>query len=101
MTQVAKTHLHHTIPREVQKLLPRSVRFHKDIIGRRGLPNKVPIDANYHLNTIHRGARGGAYNEVFKTRLLELRGSYDRVRVRDVLQTRDELIQQFNIPYPR
>jgi len=92
-----KFHKHHTIPKEVQKLLPERVRTHPDVIGRKGLPNKMPVEANRHLGELHKGPDGGVYNEVFKTRLLELRGSYDRVRVKDVLKVRDELLNKFDI----
>jgi hypothetical protein len=34
------THEHHTIPKEIQKKLPPNLQKDRDIIGRRGLPNR-------------------------------------------------------------
>jgi RHS repeat-associated protein len=91
----ALSHKHHTIPKEIMKKLPARIQNHKDIIGRRGLPNKTPVEAGRHLNEIHKGAGGGAYNQRFEQEILK-RGGYERVTVKDVLEIRDNLVKEFN-----
>ena len=89
-----KLHKHHTVPREVlKKHLPTDVANYPLVRGRAGAPNrwKIPIDLH---KGIHKGAGGGAYNEVFKQRLRDLGG---KPTAHDVLRIRDDLVKQFGL----
>lgn len=70
-----RTHLHYSIPKEIQKKLPPHLRNDRDIIGRAGLPNRRPVEARKHLREVHdktgisrveTGIGGGRYNLRFQ-----------------------------------
>jgi RHS repeat-associated protein len=91
-----KYHKYHTIPLEIQKKLPKDIRNHPDVKGRKGLPNKTPVESNKHLNKVHKGPDGDAYNQLFKEEIMN-RGGYDQVTVKDITEIRDILVKEFNI----
>ena len=65
----------------MKKILER-IRTHNDIVGRKGLPNRRPAEAERHLNEIHKSRPGdGAYNKRFEQEIMK-RGGYNRVRVK-------------------
>ncbi len=85
-------HKHHTIPREILKHhLPANVA--KAVRGKVGGPNRWAIPEDLH-RAIHKGPRGGAYNEAFKRRLRELGREPTPA---DVRQIRDDLVKQFGL----
>jgi len=61
--------------------------------GRAGAPNRWSIPEDLH-KAIHKGPGGGAYNEAFKRRLLDLEGT---PTVNDVIRIRDDLLKQFGL----
>ncbi|MFZ5945843.1 MAG: hypothetical protein ACOYVD_17260 [Bacillota bacterium] len=91
-----KYHQHHSIPKEIQKKLPEDVRNHPDVKGRKGLPNRRPVEAERHLKEIHKGPGGGAYNKSFDQEILKS-GGYSRIKVKVVTTIRDKLLKIFNI----
>lgn len=80
----ARTHGHHSIPKEIQKKLPEGVAGHPDVRGRRGLPNVREVDASKHIKAhekngisrIETGIGGGKYNLRFQEEI----GREKRVR---------------------
>lgn len=82
---------HHTVPKEILKLLPPDVA--KAVRGKPGAPNIWKVPENVH-KLIHKGKGGGAYNEAFKARLRELG---DNVTAEAVLKIRDDLVREFDI----
>ncbi len=84
--------MHHTIPRAIQKNLPARIRRHIDIRGRRGLPNRIPVEYYKHRR-IHSGRglpqKGGYYNNRFQEEIdkipRELLDADDILRIRDML----------------
>jgi len=99
------SHNHHTIPKEIQKKLPKHLQKDPDIIGRRGLPNRRPVDPNRHIKEIHNktgistketGIHGGAYNKRFDDEI-EKRGGYHKMTKKKVLEIRDMLVKEFGI----
>ncbi len=91
----SKTEKHHTIPKEIQKKLPPEVAKHKDVVGRKGLPNKKSIPYKKHRE-IHKGAGGGKYNQRFDQEIKK-RGGYQNVSPKDVTNIRDKLVKEFGL----
>ena len=88
--------MHHTIPKQIQKMLREEIRHHKDIIGRKGLPNRMRIPKELHRR-IHSGPwRGGYYNRKF-IKEINKRGGFENITVNEVLQIRDELVKKFKL----
>jgi hypothetical protein len=81
---------HHTIPKEIQKRLPPSIRNHPDIKGRPGNPNIKDIPTSRHKEIHPR------YNERFEEEIMK-RGGYNNVTVQDVLDIRDQLVREFGL----
>lgn len=73
--------------------MPDDVANNPLVRGRAGAPNRWSIPENLHKQ-IHQGAGGGAYNEAFKRRLLDVGG---KPTVDDVLRIRNELVKQFGL----
>ncbi|MBK9259927.1 MAG: DUF2380 domain-containing protein [Polyangiaceae bacterium] len=88
-----KTHDHHTVPTEILKTLPEHVR--KAVQGKPGAPNRWAIPEDVHKR-IHKGARGGEWNEQFKERL-EIIKRTRTPTAEDVLRIRDELVKMFGL----
>lgn len=86
---------HHTIPREIQKLLPPSVGRHPSVRGCKGTPNIKQVPYQKHRE-IHQGKGGGNYNEAFKNEI-EDAGGYNTVTPKDVTNIRDRLVNFFGI----
>jgi RHS repeat-associated protein len=84
-------HKHHTIPREVLKMLPPDVAA--QVRGKAGAPNRWLIPEDLHKR-IHRGAGGGAYNDAFKQRLRDLGREPTAA---DVFEIRDSLVAEFGL----
>lgn len=84
---------HHTVPREVLKMLPSEVANNPLVRGAKGAPNIWQIPENLH-KSIHQGAGGGAYNEAFKTRVAEYG---DKITAENVAGIRSDLAKQFGI----
>jgi len=96
---------HHTIPSEIQDKLPEHLRNDPDIVGRRGLPNKKPVDADKHAYEIHdrtgisptaTGIYGGKYNLRFQEEIMK-RGGYESITKQQLLEIRDLLVKEFGI----
>ena len=82
------------MPREIlKKHLPPAMAKHPLVRGSAGAPNRWSIPEDLH-KSIHKGPGGGAYNEEFKRRLLELEGS---ATVDDVLRVREDLVKLFGL----
>jgi hypothetical protein len=99
-----QVHLHHTIPKEIQKKLPPHLRNEPDIIGRAGLPNRKAVEASKHLNEVHdktgisstvTGIFGGKYNVRFDEEIRKI--GYDRIVRQQVLDIRDDLAREFGL----
>ena len=84
---------HHTIPREILKMLPKKGANNALVRGVRGRPNRWLMPYDEHLS-IHRGRGGGAYNEFFKKRLNVLKRP---ATTADVNRWREEAIRSFNL----
>lgn len=84
-------HKHHTIPREILKLLSPDVA--KAVRGKAGAPNRWSIPEDLH-KAIRKGPGGGAYNEAFKQRLDALRRDPTAA---EVMGIRDDLVKQFGL----
>ena len=98
--------LHHTIPKEIQNKLPPHLRSDPDIIGRKGLPNRLSVESGHHRKVVHdktdisskaSGIFGGAYNKRFHDEILKAAGSYKKVTKEQVLRIRDLLVQEFDL----
>jgi VCBS repeat-containing protein len=97
-------HRHHSIPKNIQERLPRHIREHRDIIGRKGLPNRMLVESRKHLNVVHdkTGYRfsegaigGGAYCNQFWDELNRTPRANWTVPL--VLEIRDELVKRFDL----
>ena len=84
---------HHTVPREVLKMLPSEVANNPLVRGAKGSPNIWQIPEDLHIS-IHQGKGGGTYNEAFKTRIAEFG---DDITAGDVVNIRNELTEQFGL----
>jgi len=90
-----RTVMHHTVPREIlEKYLPEEVA--DAVRGKKGAPNRWPIPEDVHKD-IHRGPRGGMYNERWKEELQAISETGRKVTVEDVLRIRDQLIKEFGL----
>jgi hypothetical protein len=98
-------HLHHSIPKEIQGKLPEHLQNDQDIIGRKGLPNRIPVEAEKHLREVHdktginpkeSGIYGGKYNKRFHDEIIE-RGGYKDITKEDILEIRDLLVKEFGL----
>jgi hypothetical protein len=85
--------LHHTVPTEILKLLPKDVASNSLVRGRAGAPNRWSIPEDVHKG-IHTGAGGGAYNQAWKD---ALEGLGRAPAVDDILRFRDQITKQFGI----
>ncbi|MCH7727850.1 MAG: hypothetical protein IH991_15430 [Planctomycetes bacterium] len=99
-------HMHHTIPRGIQKRLKNAKnKIYKDprIKGKAGLPNRRPVKAKRHRE-IHSGrgykqrggVGGGHYSNRFHEGILQF-GGYKKVTAEQVLMIRDILVRRFGI----
>ncbi len=88
-----RTHMHHTVPREILKQLPEDVANSPLVLGRAGAPNRWAIPEDVH-KAIHQGAGGGAYNVAWKDALA---GLGHQPTVDDVLRLRTQITKQFGI----
>ena len=97
--------MHHTIPREIQKKLPDEVRNHPDVRGRKGNPNRRPVEREKHRRELHdktgisskeTGIGGGRYNLRFQEEI-QARGGYNNVSPAEIVEIRDKLVGEFGI----
>jgi hypothetical protein len=89
------TERHHTIPREIQKILPPSVASHPTVRGCKGSPNLKAIPYDKHRK-IHEGAGGGACNEQFKD-AINAAGGPANMTPSTITNIRDNLVKLFGI----
>ncbi|RMD64559.1 DUF2380 domain-containing protein, partial [Candidatus Parcubacteria bacterium] len=90
-------HHHHVIPREIlDRYLPEEVANAPLVRGVKGAPNRWLIPEDVHRE-IHKGARGGLYNERWKEELAVIIESGQRITVENVLRIRDKLIKEFGL----
>jgi RHS repeat-associated protein len=89
---------HHSIPRGTLKKLPKPVREHPDVRGRKGNPNirRVPKDWHDKVHSSPPGQYypGGEYNRRFDLMIEEGRG-YRTVTPEEVIEIRDQLMSDF------
>ena len=90
----APTDGHHTVPRQILKVLPPEVANHPLVRGTQGAPNIWQIPRPVH-RAIHRGPYGGLYNEAWFDGLSAIDGKDPTVQ--DVLRLRDEITARFGI----
>jgi|GEM_PF-4612577 len=86
---------HHTVPRAVLKKLRPDVAANGLVRGRRGSPNRWKIPEDLHKD-IHRGARGGPWNDAW-WRELDALGGPEKAEVQDLVLIRDKLIRLFGL----
>jgi RHS repeat-associated protein len=83
---------HHTIPRQILKMLPPSVA--KAVKGVRGAPNILDIPESLH-KIIHGGSgSGGAYNAVWRIAVKNLGSNVTPQAIYDI---RDQLVNAFGL----
>lgn len=103
------THLHHTIPRQVYNprsgkapLLPKHLAEDKDIIGKKGAPNRWAVPADEH-RALHSPKsdisikNGGDYNARWQQELALLDPDKDKWTKQDIFDIRDKLTKEFEI----
>jgi intein/homing endonuclease len=86
---------HHTIPKQIQKMLSPDVAANPKIRGVKGTPNIKYIPEWLH-KAIHTGGRGGAYNARFIKELEKL-GDPKKITPEKVLEIRDMLVKEFGL----
>jgi len=101
------TDWHHSIPVAIQRRLSdagNAAAQSSNVIGRAGLPNRIPVDTALHRTVVHGGRgflqsggiRGGNYNNAFHS-LIQRNGGYANVSEADVLRIRDILVSWFKL----
>jgi RHS repeat-associated protein len=91
--QAIKWHRHHTVPKEVLRMLPSKVARDPLVRGVAKAPNRWKIPEDLHRQ-IHSGAGGGRYNNAFIERLSKLKRPPS---AKDVLRIRDDLAKEFGL----
>nr|MBC8355320.1 hypothetical protein [Planctomycetota bacterium] len=100
--------MHHSIPRGIQRRLREAgnaAADSRDVIGRAGLPNRMPVERGLHRQ-IHSGkgyvgkgtdgVGGGHYNNAFD-RLIKGQGGYENVTPAQLVEMRDFLVRWFDL----
>lgn len=92
-------HMHHSVPKAVIKWLRAHAPWVLEdgrIVGRRGSPNRVAVEAQRHMDN-HHGSTGklGKYNDRFIAELAKLESSGSRISSIDVLTIRNNLMVEF------
>ena len=98
------THLHHTIPREIYNprsgkpaLLPEHLATDRDIIGKKGNPNRWAVPADEHIALHKKNRPGGDYNTRWKQEIGKLDPDKSKWTKKDILDIRDKLTKEFEI----
>jgi hypothetical protein len=86
-----KVEKHHVIPREILKRLDDNV--YRAVRGKKGAPNRWAMPQDFHRE-LHKGARGGRYNQFFRDRLPD---DLSTATVEDVMRVRDEAVEEFGL----
>jgi hypothetical protein len=85
---------HHTIPRQILKLLPPDIA--KAVRGAPGSPNIWQIPESLH-KTIHSGPRGGGYYNVVWREAVKPLLARGNITPQEIFDIRDQLVAAFGI----
>jgi hypothetical protein len=91
-SQKAKMVGHHTIPKQIQRMISLS---DPRIRGVRGNPNVKKIPEELH-KAIHTGGNGGAYNARFIQEIENL-GDPKKITPEKILEIRNMLVKEFGL----